>query len=357
MYISHHLFGSIRCFNHTIFASFAGRSGLTLLILFTLAGNVYGQEKFSTDIVPLFAANRPGLCALTGCHNSSRSDNGQLHLTATGTGAVDNLYAEVVTEVGPRGSRRVNTTDDTTSLILRLPAGIIPPGQSRHAGGKRPNWGKGETDYNTTLQWIQEGAFRFLKPDNVQATVVSSSQVNLTWTFIDDGQTRFRIERRIGGGEFSFLINVENPGSRNYNDNSVNANTTYTYRVRVENSVGNSDYATSNTVTTPPGVSVEERANTEVPTHFSLEQNFPNPFNPSTKIRYALSENTRVTLIIYDVLSRAVRTLMDKQQSPGFYEIVWDGRDDAGALTPGGVYFYLLRTGQTTLTRKLVLLK
>lgn len=76
--------------------------------------------------------------------------------------------------------------------------------------------------------------------------------------------------------------------------------------------------------------------------NFSLSQNFPNPFNPATNIRYQLPHNGFVTLKIYDMLGREVKTLVNEFQTAGSYTIRWDGRSDGKTMITNGVYFYQL---------------
>jgi hypothetical protein len=97
-----------------------------------------------------------------------------------------------------------------------------------------------------------------------------------------------------------------------------------------------------------------------VPTKFSLEQNYPNPFNPSTTIRYDVPVESKVTLTIYDVLGRKVRTLVDRQLRPGVYEERWNASSLAS-----GAYYYRIDARDVTSgagrkfseTKRLVLLK
>ncbi|MEJ2616587.1 MAG: T9SS type A sorting domain-containing protein, partial [Ignavibacteriaceae bacterium] len=85
---------------------------------------------------------------------------------------------------------------------------------------------------------------------------------------------------------------------------------------------------------------------------FKLYQNYPNPFNPSTKIEYRISEFGLISLKIYDVLGKEVATLVNEEKPAGTYEVTWNA-----ANLPSGVYFYQIKAGSYTATKKLLLLK
>lgn len=89
----------------------------------------------------------------------------------------------------------------------------------------------------------------------------------------------------------------------------------------------------------------------------TLEQNFPNPFNPITTIAFSVAENSHVLLAIYDVRGRLVRTLMNEPRGVGSYHVVWDGKTGAGTRASSGVYFYRLTAGRFKSTKKMLLLK
>ena len=78
----------------------------------------------------------------------------------------------------------------------------------------------------------------------------------------------------------------------------------------------------------------------EVPTVFALDQNYPNPFNPTTTIRYALPVQSKVTLKVFNILGQEVMTLIDGDQNLGFYQVVWDGRNEVGSAVASGIYFF-----------------
>ena len=95
------------------------------------------------------------------------------------------------------------------------------------------------------------------------------------------------------------------------------------------------------------------------PREFALHQNFPNPFNPDTTIKYDLAESADVTLQIYNVLGQVVRTLVGSEaQNAGRYQIRWNGMDDRGVSVSSGIYFYQISAeGKFQNVRKLMLLK
>ncbi len=98
-----------------------------------------------------------------------------------------------------------------------------------------------------------------------------------------------------------------------------------------------------------------------VPRSFSLSQNYPNPFNGSTAIHYhfpAISgQQSAVSLKIYNLLGQEVKTLVDEKLKPGRYEAVWNGRNNNGMDVASGIYFYQLKAGKFSQTRKMLLLR
>lgn len=95
-----------------------------------------------------------------------------------------------------------------------------------------------------------------------------------------------------------------------------------------------------------------------VPSRFSLHQNFPNPFNPTTTITFDLQDaGAQVSLVVYNVLGQAVRTLATGVHAAGQYSYTWDGQDARGQLVASGVYLYRLHVGDQVSTRVMTLLK
>jgi len=105
-------------------------------------------------------------------------------------------------------------------------------------------------------------------------------------------------------------------------------------------------------------VSAVEVVGDIIPTDFSLAQNYPNPFNPSTTIRFGLAKEAPVTLEIYNLLGMKVRTLISgDRMSAAFYNIRWDGRDDAGVSSPSGIYIYRIVADKFVTSKKMTLIK
>lgn len=95
----------------------------------------------------------------------------------------------------------------------------------------------------------------------------------------------------------------------------------------------------------------------ELPRGFALEPNYPNPFNPSTTLRYALSDLSQVRLTIYNALGQQLRVIVEGVQEAGSYTVAWDGLDQRGQQAGAGVYFYRLEIGAEVLTRKMALVR
>ena len=94
-----------------------------------------------------------------------------------------------------------------------------------------------------------------------------------------------------------------------------------------------------------------------MPGSYSLLQNYPNPFNSTTTLRYDLAGHSNVNIIIYDMLGREVKTLINQTQDAGFKSIQWDGTNDYGKQVSAGVYLYRIQAGEYMQTKKMVFLK
>jgi hypothetical protein len=154
-----------------------------------------------------------------------------------------------------------------------------------------------------------------------------------------------RVYRADGEGDFALLDEVPAPGTGTfrYLDASVNAGGTYTYRIGVVDPDG--EFLSAGYRVSTPAVAAV------------LEQNVPNPFNPTTLIRFSLPEPAPVKLFVYDGGGRLVKTLVDTDLGAGAHTVIWDARDRSGNPVSSGVYFYRIETASFVESRKMVLLK
>jgi flagellar hook assembly protein FlgD len=102
---------------------------------------------------------------------------------------------------------------------------------------------------------------------------------------------------------------------------------------------------------------IDKNKNSNIPLQYYLEQNFPNPFNPSTTIQYNLPNQEQVKLNVYNVLGQLVKTLVNSFQSAGFHSVIWDGSNNNGQKVSSGIYFYKIDAGKFINIKKMILIK
>ena len=118
-----------------------------------------------------------------------------------------------------------------------------------------------------------------------------------------------------------------------------------------DNSLNESAY--SNEVS----ILLADQSSYELPANFMLSQNYPNPFNPETSISFTLPNDSQITLKIFDILGREIRTLSKGLYKVGSHSIIWDGRDDLGNFVSNGIYLYQIQAGSFQQVRKMMLLR
>jgi hypothetical protein len=105
------------------------------------------------------------------------------------------------------------------------------------------------------------------------------------------------------------------------------------------------------------GTTTAVRSSAGLPIAYELGNNYPNPFNPSTTIDFAIPQAATTSIVIYNIVGQKVRTLTNEFRSAGRYQITWDGTDDAGRHVGSGLYLYRLQSNQTSIVKKMVLVK
>ena len=90
---------------------------------------------------------------------------------------------------------------------------------------------------------------------------------------------------------------------------------------------------------------------------FQLNQNYPNPFNPTTTINYSINKNGNIKIVIFDMLGKQVKSLINKNNISGNHQVLWNGKNDAGKTLPSGQYYYTIEMDGISKSRKMILLK
>ncbi len=199
-----------------------------------------------------------------------------------------------------------------------------------------------------------EGLFVKIK----DATLISVNGYDVTF---DDGSGPCRVDGdfMVSGDHYEndiFYVNDDDgylfafgdtlrPGDR---VNMIQGIFTYsfgTYKIEIRNS---GDFGTS--------VGVDPNYE-PITLTYKLKQNFPNPFNPETRIYFEIPQFHQVKLVIYNVLGQQVRTLIDEHFNPGYHIINWNGRDNSGNVVPSGVYIYRIKAGEFIASKKMIMMK
>lgn len=186
-------------------------------------------------------------------------------------------------------------------------------------------------------------------PADFIVQLTQDSKAKLDWTDNSDNETGFIVERKDGGlTSGNQFVQIGTANSNSYTDINVVLNNTYTYRIYAFNQYAESDYSQQKELTV--ATSVED--NTQLPVEFRLDNNYPNPFNPTTTIRYHIPETSFVVLTVFDVLGNEITELVKSVHEPGIYSVDFNAKDYSN-----GVYFYKLQAGKFVVVKKMMLIK
>jgi len=157
------------------------------------------------------------------------------------------------------------------------------------------------------------------------------------------GKKSLKIESNSLPEDFQYV--VVNPQSKTkYDSDKIDL---YLNKNRLQLIVGNEDFINSKTM--------EYQF---VPSAFRLDQNYPNPFNPSTSINYELPNYSKLSINIYNILGQKIKSLLKKgEKEAGYYQIIWDGKNDFGKKVASGIYILNFQSDQFSKSLKMVLQK
>ena len=180
----------------------------------------------------------------------------------------------------------------------------------------------------------------------------SETYVILTWNPTTDDAFQYYFLERSTDVEFTENIEGNYLTSTYYEDNSLEFDTEYFYRVSYYAN-GQSEYSEVLSVT----LEWMDVDGNQIPEVYALHQNYPNPFNPVTNLSYDLPEDAMVNITIFDMMGRIVSNLVNENQSAGYKSLQWNATNNGGHPVSAGVYIYTIRAGSFAQTKKMILLK
>lgn len=228
------------------------------------------------------------------------------------------------------------------------------------------NWGSSEFDGFAVDDFEVDGPPN--EDDSLPVTLsafaadLQRDQIKLKWSTESEIENRaFILEKSDDGMDFFQLTQIPGHGNSSaghayeYVDDAVEIGNTYYYVL------SNIDFnGTVNVYDTLRVNFTTEALDQLAPLKFALHPNFPNPFNPSTNIRFDLPYGQavyKVDIAIYNVLGQKVRRLISGEYEPGRYSEIWDGKNDAGRILSSGTYYLVIRAGDYIATNKMLYLR
>jgi len=314
---------------------------------------------------------RPGTSTIIGPHGKTGSD-GQIRFNGFAKSPYGRADGKLVYEyvengsafgsiVNSSGSQAGNSDLGTTITGIQLneDVGGIPT-MKNYRWRARVQYSPVNNPYQVFSPWryytsYQPTSFGSFKPQNAPLPVelfsftasVQNNIVYLNWsTETEVNNYGFEIHRLTNHTPWQVLGFVEGNGNSNspkeysFIDNNLNGEGIYSYRLKQIDTDGAFEYSDVAEVLVGG------------PTNFSLEQNFPNPFNPATTISYSLPLKSQVELVIYNTLGESVMQLVNEEKEAGRYSVEFNATS-----LPSGIYFYSIQAGTFIETKKMVLMK
>ncbi|MDZ7288769.1 MAG: T9SS type A sorting domain-containing protein [candidate division KSB1 bacterium] len=193
-----------------------------------------------------------------------------------------------------------------------------------------------------------------LKPTGLKLQRTGLNEITLTWRDNSNVEDGYVIERKLSAETSFAVIDTLKGSGDKYVDKNVQQGQTYVYRIKAYKDSAESGYSNEASIFV---TGIQEEESGEIPTEYSMSQNYPNPFgrspfNPATAIRFALPKATPTKITIHDLLGKEIMTLVNDKLPAGFHKIELD----LGNL-PSGVYLYRIQSGEFIQSKKMILLQ
>ena len=181
----------------------------------------------------------------------------------------------------------------------------------------------------------------------INGTPINNTNATLSWILPTKSTSTLKYDVQYSkSADFTDAVTVNNLDKPYVEVKNLDRNAVYYWRASSTTNSGlTSSYSAPTSFNTGKTVTAIEEKVEQLPTQFELAQNYPNPFNPTTLISYALPQNAFVTLKVYDMLGREIKTLVSKEVAAGNYSVVWNGDDNFGNKVATGAYVYRITAG------------
>ena len=250
------------------------------------------------------------------------------------------------------------TSASFNSMTFTAPLSLLP-GVTYYWQVKAKNASDVESSWSYIVSFLTAAGASAIVPELVspiQGQPINATSAVLTWTLPAEPTTQLKYDL-----EYAKTADFSDAVKKTLNDKvtqveGLEPNSTYYWRVSSKTNTGSqSMYSNVQSFRTDGATSVGEPQ--EIPNEFALMQNYPNPFNPTTKITFSLPGDNFVTVKVYDMLGREVKTLVNDYQNAGNHTMNWNGDDNSGQKVASGTYIYRITAGSFVATKKMVLLK
>lgn len=188
-------------------------------------------------------------------------------------------------------------------------------------------------------------------PSNLIITDTTTTSITINWVDNSNNESGFIIARRKQDEILFTYIDTVGTDVLTYQEVGLTPDNLYFYKVCSYNSFGLSDFTNTVYSFTQNSTSIVHHTNM-LSEYFYLDNNYPNPFNPSTSISFGISKSSFVKLKIYNSQGKEIEILLSQNLTPGSYNVKWDA-----ANYSGGLYFYRLEADNFSETKKMILIK